>query len=166
MRYVRYLAYGSNLHPPRIRQRIADLKIVETVALPGWSLRFHKIGRDGSGKCNLIQSDDGLAYGAVYEIEIQGKTTLDRIEGLGRGYEEQRLILDDVGTVYFYRATDDHIDDALKPYDWYKAFVLAGLRHHGMPADYIRTIEVVPAVADQDADRASFNRSVLLASFD
>ena len=57
------LAYGSNLHRARIEARVEIQSIVGIVALPNWGLRFHKIGADGSGKCNLTQSQGETAYG-------------------------------------------------------------------------------------------------------
>jgi hypothetical protein len=32
----------------------------------------------------------------------------------------------------------DAIDDRLKPYSWYKDFVMKGAQEHGLPLEYIR----------------------------
>ena len=42
-----YLAYGSNLHPFRLSQRIAVKRLVATVSLNGFRLYFHKCGKNG-----------------------------------------------------------------------------------------------------------------------
>ena len=34
-------------------------------------------------------------------------------------------------------------DPSLTPYDWYKAFVLAGAREHGLPQDYVAALDAV-----------------------
>ena len=43
-----YAAYGSNLHPARLSRRAPSAEFVGTALLPGWELRLHKRGQDGS----------------------------------------------------------------------------------------------------------------------
>jgi hypothetical protein len=40
--------------------------------------------------------------------------------------------------VQTYIADHDAIDDRLKPYSWYKDFVMKGAQEHGLPLEYIR----------------------------
>jgi len=50
-----------------------------------------------------------------------------------------------------YNVVDDALlDDSLRPYDWYKALVLAGAREHKLPEEYIQQIENVHVVQDSD----------------
>ena len=160
-----YLAYGSNLHPPRLRERVPSAEPLGVVTLSGWTLRFHKRSEDGSGKCNLVHTGQKgeRAYGVVYRILAREKVRLDRAEGLGLGYREHSLELPEFGRAFLYLATDSHIDETLRPYDWYKAFVLAGAEHHGLPADYRRAIEAVPHQPDPDPQRTLAARSILLS---
>ncbi len=56
--------------------------------------------------------------------------------------------------VLTYLATPDYIDDSLKPYDWYKDFVLAGGKEHGPPPEYIAEyIQSVEAIQDPNKTR-------------
>jgi hypothetical protein len=73
------------------------------------------------------------------------------------------LDLDDFGEVYFYTAAEDHIDDGLRPYEWYKAFVLEGLKYHQMPTAYIREVETILSISDHDAARVQSNQEILEA---
>jgi gamma-glutamylcyclotransferase len=57
-----------------------------------------------------------------------------------------------------YVAEETHIVSGLKPYSWYKHFVLEGAREHGVPAEYVMLIEVMPADEDPDRDRDAENR--------
>ena len=158
-----YLAYGSNLHPRRLRARVASAVALGPIELCGWELRFEKRGRDGSAKCNLRIDTDGasvpapahVAYGVVYQIDPTERPALDAAEDLGRGYLEYRLETVDYGQVFFYRAAVDFIDPSLAPFDWYHALVLAGARHHAFPQDYIERIERIEAIADPDSRRRS-----------
>jgi soluble lytic murein transglycosylase-like protein len=63
--------------------------------------------------------------------------------------------------VMTYVAKPANIDHALKPYGWYKAFVVAGAMKHGLPPDYVERIRAVESVADPDRDRAARNRSLI-----
>jgi gamma-glutamylcyclotransferase len=54
-----YLAYGSNLHPLRLMQRVSSAKVEDVIELPGRQGNFHKRSPDGSGKCNL--TDEGVS---------------------------------------------------------------------------------------------------------
>lgn len=82
-----YAAYGSNLHPLRLRERVASARLIGTHFLADWSLRFHKRSRDKSAKCNIDAGGSGI-YVAVSDISVADMRTLDGIEGLGSGYSE------------------------------------------------------------------------------
>ena len=157
MTTLHYLAYGSNLYPPRLAARIPIVAVVGVVELPGWALAFNKRGSDGSAKCNLHCRDGALAYGVIYRIAAVDRATLDRIEGAGRGYDVDALTLAPHGECCFYRATADAIDESLRPFDWYRAYVLAGARHHALPQCYLDQIAAVLTVIDSDARRRAEN---------
>jgi hypothetical protein len=64
--------------------------------------------------------------------------------------------------VLTYLATPDYIDDSLKPYGWYKDFVLAGGREHGLPPEYIAEyIQSVEAIENPDKTRDKRQRTAL-----
>lgn len=158
---VRYLAYGSNLYPPRLAARLEEVKVLGVVALPGWSLRFHKRGADGSGKCDLIADAEDIAFGAIYEISLVDRARLDQIEGVGHGYHGDLIDVAQYGEVYVYRAERSYIDTSLEPFDWYHEFVLAGARHHALPPDYIGRIQDVVPIPDRNDRRRAENLAIL-----
>jgi len=157
MTTLNYLAYGSNLFPPRLADRIAIVDIAGIVRLHATRLAFHKRGADGSGKCSLLPGADAEAYGVVYRIGTADKATLDRIEGVGHGYRVESLMDATLGECFFYRAEDSALDARLLPFDWYHAYVVAGARHHGLPPDYIAAIAAQPTQLDDDVRRRDEN---------
>ena len=165
MTRLNYLAYGSNLFAPRLAARITIRGVAGVVALPGYQLRFNKRGADGSGKCNLQACEHALAYGVVYRIDSADQPTLDRIEGVGHGYSVE--VWRDVtrGECFFYHAQASALDDALQPFDWYHAYVLAGARQHDLPASYIAAIAAVPTRRDDNASRRADNFESLARGF-
>lgn len=149
-----YAAYGSNLHPRRLGARISSARLLATSFMAEWSLHFHKRGDDGSAKCSALPGGDGVHL-AVYEISSDDKLVLDRIEGVGFGYEEATLSVPEVGDCTTYVAAESHIDVSLDPYDWYKELVLIGACKHGFPDDYLNWISALPASQDPDPARSA-----------
>jgi len=89
-----------------------------------------------------------VVWGVLYRIDRAEKPDLDRIEGLGVGYDEHDVVVwTEAGEMaaLTYRARPGAVDPALRPREWYKAHVLAGAREHGLPASYIEMIERVEA---------------------
>ena len=91
----RYFAYGSNMLLARIRERVPGAHPIGAAQLKAHVLRWHKVGMDQSGKCDLLISDDAeqCVYGVLYDIPSSQKSALDLAEDLGRGYEEKRLMV-------------------------------------------------------------------------
>lgn len=143
-----YFAYGSNMSGARLRGRTPSAISLGRARLPGYTLRWHKLGRDGSGKCDIEFSDapDAAVWGVLYQIDGAEKNRLDAVEGLGVGYDERTLWVQTdtvVREAVSYKARPDKIDPALRPLAWYKAHVLRGATEHGLPDEYVRRIAAV-----------------------
>jgi len=82
---LRYFAYGSNLLPERLRERVPSACLFGSGYVNGRTLRFHKLGGDGSGKCDCHATGDpnDRLWGAVYEMDAHEKPDLDAVEGPG-----------------------------------------------------------------------------------
>jgi gamma-glutamylcyclotransferase (GGCT)/AIG2-like uncharacterized protein YtfP len=151
--HLQYASYGSNLHPVRLRQRMPSAELLGTAELPGWTLHFHKRSNvDDSAKCSILPGDGSVRV-AVYRIVAQDKQRLDRIEGLGNGYENRVVSVPGYGDCFTYVATASHIDDSLAPLDWYREIVALGCEYHGFPEAYTASIRSITAVPDADAER-------------
>ena len=147
-------AYGSNMLSARLMQRVSGAKFVGVGLLRGHVLRWHKVAKGGSGKCDIeVAKDDSLVYGVLYEIPANEKKKLDRAEGLGYGYEEKQVSIEVGATTHkatAYYATS--IDQSIVPYTWYKALVVAGAVEHGLPPEYVESLRASPAKQDPDAE--------------
>jgi len=161
---MKYLAYGSNMHPIRLKQRTPSAKFYKIISLKGYKLKFHKIGRDGSGKCNIFFTGDvnDTIYGVIYEIDECDIKYLDEAEGLGQGYIKKFLYIKEIEEeVFFYSAQNEFIDNSLKPYSWYKALVLEGAKYFRLPSNYIEEIKKVVAVEDPNFARVKEAEAIL-----
>jgi cation transport regulator ChaC len=165
--HVIYFAYGSNMSTARLRERMPSCKPIGKATLPGYSLRFHKRSVDQSGKCNAFATGNvNGVIGVLFSFDPAERAELDKAEGVGSGYEHATVtVINDKGRrrkALTYLATPDYIDDNLKPYGWYKDFVLAGGREHGLPPEYIAEyIQSIESIADPDKTRDDTQRATL-----
>jgi hypothetical protein len=120
-------------------------------------LRFHKLSKDGSGKCDayFTGSENDYVIGALFDIDPCEKMALDIAEGLGFGYSEKSVILtsqaeQQIEAFTYYALI---IDASLKPYSWYLNHVLVGANESQLPADYIEIIGTVASMQDADLIR-------------
>jgi len=155
----------------RLRYRVPSCAMIGLARLPRYQLRFNKRSIDKSGKCNAVYTGNERdeIIGVVYEIPENEKPKLDRAEGLGNGYHEERLRVilsnDSSIEVRTYVADATRIDNSLKPYTWYKEFVVSGALEQGLPAEYISThIEPVATTIDPDQQREKDRRAELVHS--
>lgn len=158
-------SYGSNMLSRRIGLRVPSAHFVHTATLAGYVLRWHKVGQDGSGKCDIVKTSapGACVFGVVYELAADEKRRLDDAEGLGHGYDEKQVTLGLASgstTAWTYCATA--IDASLRPYSWYKALVVAGAQEHGLPGGYIDQLNQVPAFEDADIERAHLNWAIAM----
>jgi hypothetical protein len=164
-----YFAYGSNMHPARIAERVGSVTLVGAASAEGFRLAFHKRGRDGSGKCDMLHTGrpGDRVHGIVFRIRPAQKAALDNFEGVGRGYVDTGLtVVTAQGSLraHRYAAQAGNVEASLLPFDWYKALVLAAARLHGFPPAYVRAIEEVESMSDPDPVRARLHRRLLDAA--
>jgi len=147
-----------------MRGRVPNAERLGFYSLREHDLRFHKSGRDGSGKCDAFYTGDrnNRVEGTVFEINANGKKALDRAEGLGNGYEEKIVnVVCPAGKAVeaiTYYATK--IDGTLKPYSWYLNHVIVGARESQLPGDYIEKIQSIESITDPDIDRDAVQREI------
>jgi len=158
---MKYFAYGSNMLHARLARRVPSAEPVGVARLPRHTLRFHKRGGDGSGKCNAFRTgrDEDVVYGVVYEVDGDRLERLHQAEGPGYEFVNVNVEMNgEVVEAVTYRARHAWIEDALAPYSWYQSFVVAGAREHGLPRDYVVSIENVFARRDPNIWRRLRNR--------
>ncbi|MDX1678142.1 gamma-glutamylcyclotransferase family protein [Arsukibacterium sp.] len=162
---MKYFAYGSNMALARIKQRIPGALRHGVVSLAQHTLRFHKVGYlDGSAKCDAFFTgrEADQVIGMLYNISDSDKSILDKIEGVGFGYQDKEVqVTDSQGnriTALTYIAT--HIDSSLRPFNWYLNHVLRGATECGLPGSYIAAIAATPAIDDPDKARDASERAV------
>jgi len=159
-----YFAYGSNMFTRRLTARTPSAVAIGTAFVEGRRLTFDKVSTDGSGKCDIEATGNPAdrVWGVLFRIASTEAADLDEAEGLGRGYrkgEVHAVTPAGPSPAVAYFATIK--DPSLRPYHWYKAFVIAGATEHGLPAVYVAGIRDVPSQQDPDAARRARREALL-----
>jgi hypothetical protein len=152
------------MYTRRLQERTPSAVALETGFVEGYRLTFDKVSTDGSGKCNIERTADlgDRVYGVLFSIAVREVDKLDAAEGLSKGYRKSELRV--VGRSGAYTALAyiaDSTDPLLRPYDWYKKFVVRGAIEHALPAAYLRRLQLTDAKPDPDPKRSARNKALL-----
>ena len=151
-----YFAYGSNMSSRRLRSRVSSAVAMGMAVLHRHTLAFHKVSdKDGSGKCDIVESETEQVHGVLYRIHRDHKKDLDGIEGLGSGYAQKIVTVTNATGDRISAATYFAIDikTSLKPFTWYLRHVIEGALEARLPQHYLDKLHKVEAILDHDAQR-------------
>lgn len=160
-----YFAYGSNLHPQRLRERVPSARLLGLTALPGHRLVYGKRGMDGSGKCTTVVTGKPAdqVFGALFVLHRDELPALDAAEGPDYQRKHADFKLEsDTRRGFYYEARRFSPADELLPFDWYRDLVVAGAHYHRLPRQYLGLLRDVPVCKDPDAQRDAQMRALLL----
>ncbi len=94
-------------------------------------------------------------FGVLWELPGQDLEALDRIEGIGHGYQRGTLLVDagNLGGVESFVYEPVQTKPGLQPFDWYWALVMAGATQHRLPTEYLSTLRKVTSTHDPHEQR-------------
>jgi hypothetical protein len=150
-------------------RRLRDYSVVpeergRAAVLQDHRLCFNKKSRkDGSGKANVERHAGADVWGVLYAIRDSDLQTLDH--GEGPGYFRKKMPVHTIdgaeteGWVYF--ACRSTRDPALRPYTWYRRFLVEGAKEHGLPAEYIEALGRIEAIPDKNRQRDAEKRALM-----
>jgi len=148
----------------RLKQRVPSAKKLANAYLKNYSLVCNKISVDGSSKANIIQVENDVVWGVLFEINDTEKYNLDRAEGLGNGYNETTLTFIDQNDIshqaQVYIADNNSLNNSLQPYDWYMKFITSGAKQNQLPDDYIEKVNAINFIIDKNVERRERNLEI------
>jgi gamma-glutamylcyclotransferase len=104
---------------------------------------------------------DRTFWGVLYRISDADLEKLTKEEG---GYHPVRLqvqvVQDTPSEMWIYLAKKPNTSLRLRPYTWYKRFLIEGAREHCLPAEYIAFLEGIEAIEDADRERDKRKRAL------
>ncbi len=141
-----YFAYGSNMSSLRLKKRISSVQVIDTAVLHGYSLKWNKYGKDGTGKCNIENNETQYVLGVVYQIHHKDLLQLDNYEV---GYQRISTSVDSIAmnnnySVITYISQRTRFN--IYPLKWYKDHVLRGAIEHKLPNDYIKLLQDIKSI--------------------
>lgn len=165
-RHFYIFSYGSNMLLERITERIESVEVVGIHELTGFRLLFNKKSKDGSTKANIEETKDrnDSVWGVIHKIDLKDKPTLDKFEGLGKGYlliNFNHHVEDEYRTIHSYVATEYRYIEEGKPYDWYLNLVIAGAIENEFPEEYINQLKANESEIDMNVERRTKNEEIL-----
>lgn len=147
-----YFAYGSNLNPAQMTGRCPGHRVIGRASLPGFALKFRGYGRDWAGAVGTIEPSPGsTVWGVLFELAPGHYDTLDRYEGYDAPGSATNLydrveieVRREDGAAarcltYVIRPRAEGL-----PSKAYRDTIVTGLRHHGLPAEYVERIAALP----------------------
>ena len=149
-----YFAYGSNLDPGTFLGR-RRMRPVETRVgvLEGFELRFDlPIGPGERGVANVAPRPGDAVWGVAYRLTHPEAERLDRTEGVHRGaYLRLSIELRETASIVLPAFTYHSSRGVAgrKPSRRYLGLILAGARHHGLPAEYVERLCALPLAVDE-----------------
>lgn len=161
-------AYGSNMCSGRFREYgLEPIGRGQLASLDGYLLSFNKLSKkDRSGKANVLPCAGHRVLGVLYEIHGADLALLDK--GEGAGYERSKVAVrtadDKPVEAWIYVATTPITTRQLRPYTWYKRFLVEGAREHLLPFEYIEELEAIEATVDSDSKRHAERWALACAS--
>ena len=94
---ILYFAYGSNMCTGRLAERVGTPNQIGLAKPVEYDLRFHKRSSDSSGKADAYQTgrQEDIVWGVLFEFDESKKPRLDEAEGVGAGYNEVCITVED-----------------------------------------------------------------------
>ena len=146
-----YFAYGSNMMSERLIERVGNNGEAGIGFLIGYTLKFNKLSRDGSGKGNIVPDASEKVWGVLYKLTEEQLKILDSFEN---GYERKIVEIQTVGkTVEAVAYISDATQSETLPYGWYLEFFKVGAKQHGLPKSVQEHLNSVATTTDMDEER-------------
>jgi gamma-glutamylcyclotransferase len=146
-----HFAFGSNMDPDQMTERCSSTIFVGIALLPDHRLDFtRKSDHRGCGVAGVVEAPGEGVWGVVYEIDDAEVKKLDQHEGYKPGrrkndYTRRKVsvlqggVSGDSVTAEAYFATPQ--PNPPKPNGAYKAQLLKGARHWGLPPEWVGLLE-------------------------
>lgn len=162
-----YFAYGANMFSRGVQDVVPSAVAIDIGFVQGRRFTFGKVSRDGSGKCDIevTNNPNNRVYGVLYKINAKDKSNLNNAEGLGTGYSEANVqVVTSTGNYAAATYVASYKEAMLRPYQWYKALVVAGAVEHGLPNEYVEWLRTFEAQADSNSARRAEREALLFGN--
>ncbi len=153
--FLNYFAYGSNMLSERLVRRVGSIRDKKVGYLNGYTLKFNKWSRDGSGKANIVPDESGKVWGVLYGMNEEQLAILDRYE---YGYSRKLMTVETkAGKKKAVAYIADEAPNEKSPYDWYLNFLVRGAEENHIPDDELERLKNTQNQIDPEETRRNEN---------
>lgn len=140
MNRINYFAYGSNMLTDRMQYRTPSAIQIGIGLLKDYDFVCNKKSIDGSGKGNLVLSENSEVWGVIFEIYENDLSRLDEIEG---GYQRKNVtvLLNNTPVTAVTYISDKLTGEP--PTQSYLQLIIDGAIEHQLPEDYIAKLKAI-----------------------
>lgn len=142
-----YFAFGSNLSVTQMRVRCPGSEPVGPALLRGRELGFAYRSQNfpPGGAADVVESENGEVWGALYRLTGSDLEDLDRFEFVGDGGYRRITVEvereDGMLPALCYEVVD-RLGSDLAPIPEYRRLMIEGAREHGLPRPWIASLEL------------------------
>ncbi len=144
-----YFAFGANMNTRVLRERRGVTPFSsEAAVLSGFRLVFDQPGIPfvEPAFASVLPSTASVVHGVLYRLDPQGFVKLDRVEGKPYRLRSLKVQGADLGTVRAAVYQTRNPGPERPPSARYLKLLCEGAREHGLPAEYVRTLEAQRSV--------------------
>jgi gamma-glutamylcyclotransferase (GGCT)/AIG2-like uncharacterized protein YtfP len=138
-----YFAYGSNMDPRHMHQRVPGARPIGPGKLSGFRLAFNVYSTEWEGgAANLELDPDAHVWGVLWEVPEDEADGLDAYEGHPTFFRREDVVVDGpVGAAIAWTYRVAHQDGFVRPTDVYVHRMHAAIRMMGLPPEALDIVE-------------------------
>jgi gamma-glutamylcyclotransferase (GGCT)/AIG2-like uncharacterized protein YtfP len=139
-----YFAYGSNMNPNQMYERIGREITPKLALLKNYELIFpRKSIIQKGGVASIIEKMGEVVYGVIYELNDNEMEKLDKYEGKGYAYDRINInVLKDNEEIscetYIAKKEGDFL-----PSEEYLKKIITGAKINNLPSEYLEKLEKI-----------------------
>lgn len=134
-----YFAFASNMNQAQMKRWCPASRFLRAAVLEGFRFVYDGFSPTWDGAVgNIIRSEMERVWGALYEITLRDRLTLDAFEGYPRSYDRRDVEVKDRDGRAYQALTYLRSGRAPgQPHPDYERIVIDGARECGLPDEYI-----------------------------
>jgi len=150
---LRYFAYGANIDPERMIQRVPEATVVGPAYVEGLALEFTIRDREwGGGALNAREEAGSRVWGLLYEGPTEAFAVLDTFQGDASMLERATVVAhrpDGPVEAVTYRLLQ--LANYVRPSDRYLSHLVRAMKAQGLPDEAVQAVRA----ADSDSGESS-----------
>jgi gamma-glutamylcyclotransferase (GGCT)/AIG2-like uncharacterized protein YtfP len=138
-----YFAYGANMHPVLMAERVPGAVSMGPGRLDGYSLAFNVYSTVWEGgAANLEPDEDDRVWGVLWDVPEQEKRNLDAYQGHPTFFRREEVQVEGLkGPVVAWTYRVAHQSGFIRPTDAYLNRITSAIRMMGLPPEALDVVD-------------------------